>query len=94
MVQTIFRLLNAQEWWRRRVLKKQKICEYLQRAIGHLLRVKGILKPAIVKAKKETPVGGKLCIYLVDTRDFCGNTLEDRPEFLRVFPLHELYYIP
>ena len=93
VIKAVLRLLDTDERRRIGVFQQQQISKHLERAVGHLLREKWILKTGVVEPQQNPLVFGDMGIDTCDTRYPVGDTRQDGVKTILVFPLHELHDI-
>ena len=93
VVQAVLRFFDAQKRMRCRIFKQQKVGEDLQRAVGHLLGVKRILKAFVVESEQQPTVGGFFGVNPVYAGNLLRDSVQDSLETPRMFALHELHDI-
>ena len=94
VVETILRLLDAQERRGIGIFQQQQVGEELQRPVRHLPRVERVLEAAVVEAQQQTTVRRSLDVNPVDPRNPVGDASQDRLEAVRMPLLHELHDVP
>jgi len=91
VIKTVLRLLDTYEGRRIGVFQQQQINEYLERAVGHLLGEKRVVKARVVEPEQDALVLGDMRIDTRDVRYSFGDASEDGSETIAVFALHELH---
>ena len=91
VVETVLRLLDTDERRRLRILQHDQVGKDLERTVGHLLRIEGIVESPVVEPKQQSPIRALLRIDSVDAWDPPGNSIQDALESVGLFPLHELH---